>query len=244
MHCIGVPAPLGGPIRQSLTTAAPGLSRVTVRDAESKLHLEALGVTGRVVPDSVWALPTVWPLDVLRVVHRGLVASGRLPNTPYLAVHLSDWQATIDEDIADALATVHDRSLPVVLVPLGPCMGDEGTARQLATRTGTHALLGSNVVERTAAIALSHGYMGMGLHGGIVAAGYGRPTVWLRDNPKVRASARFLGGPRIGRTETLAYIAEDLVRGVHDVDVERTATLAADARREIGECLDELLHGC
>ena len=155
---------------------------VSVRDQRSA---DSIGSSRnvRVVPDTALAISDVFgPLSRSAVDLPKDVAA--LRDREYIAVHLNERYAT---GPASEMALILDQlsaqvGIPICLVAIGPCHGDDIYAQKVAAYMRSSPVLFDAPKEVRAiasVIANSRFYVGSSLHGFITATSYGVPAVMV-----------------------------------------------------------------
>jgi polysaccharide pyruvyl transferase WcaK-like protein len=183
-HAVGLPFDVEVTQAGRFRRALAGRPHVSVRDAASLGRLRAAGVAREiaVVPDPAILLPRLYPPEVLATRIHALRAEEAYPREDrVLLVQGSRAHVPHAADLAEAIAEVcgRIRAAPLV-VETGACHGDHEFAAALAGPLPESRRLGpAGLVDLTAAIAGSVGFIGVSLHGNIAALAYGRPNVLL-----------------------------------------------------------------
>jgi hypothetical protein len=166
-----------------------------------------------------------------------------LPRGRYVCVH----QSFLDDEALDSaragIVELRRDGIEVVIVSLAPCLDEDRTAGDLAAATGATAFVAHTVPDRVAALAGAAAYVGSSLHGGVVAAAYGVPVMWMRDAPKVRGAAAVLGDGRLIEPRDLASGVRRLLAGELAVDEAATSAARDRASADIDQLLDRLVGG-
>jgi polysaccharide pyruvyl transferase WcaK-like protein len=201
-HSVGLPHDPGETLRERLRTALAHRAYVSVRDERSLERLRTAGVDREVavVPDPVFVLPRLLPVDALTARIDRLRAAGALPSGDMLLVQGSRALLPHADAIAAQIEEVCSaRSLVAVLVETDPIGGDGEVADALADRLldAIRFPSAADADDLTAAIAWSSGFVGTSLHGSIVAAAYDRPGVMLdlAERSKLPDVGELLGAP-------------------------------------------------
>jgi polysaccharide pyruvyl transferase WcaK-like protein len=201
-HAVGLPFDVepreAGRFRRALA-ARP---HVSVRDTGSLARLRAAGIDREiaVVPDPAIFLPRLLPPDVLAERIEPLRKEGSYPaEGRVLAVQGSGAHLPYTTELAAAIGELCERlgAVPLI-VETGPCHGDAEFAEALARTLPASTRLGpGGLVDVTAAIAGSLGFVGVSLHGNIAAMAYGRPHLMLGMNgeSKLAGLAETVGEP-------------------------------------------------
>jgi polysaccharide pyruvyl transferase WcaK-like protein len=201
-HAVGLPHDPDETLSERLRASLAHRAYVSVRDERSLGRLRTAGVDREiaVVPDPVYLLPRLLPVDVLAARIDRLRTTGALPPGDTLLVQGSRSLVPDADAIAAGIEEIcRDRSLVPVLVETGPIHGDGELADALADRLA-HAVRFPPIADAddlTAAIAWSSGFLGNSLHGNIVAAAYDRPGLMLdlAGQSKLRGAGELLGAP-------------------------------------------------
>jgi polysaccharide pyruvyl transferase WcaK-like protein len=226
-HAVGVPFDIDPRQAPRFRRALETRPHVSVRDRASLERLRAAGVAREVavVPDPAVLLPRILPPESVRDRLRDLRREGVFPDADrVIAVQGSRGHLPHVDRIATAvrrLAAGLD-AVPLV-VETGPCHGDGEFALALAERVPEGRRLGpAGLVDLTAAIAGSVGFVGASLHGNITALAYGRPQVVLGMNgeSKLWGLADALGDPDV------------VVRAADEIPDAFEASAAAAPRRD------------
>jgi hypothetical protein len=186
-HSVGIPFELDENTAGLVRSALEKRAYVSVRDDISRDRLRRAGVTREiaVVPDPAFLVDRVVTDE--QIEHRLGYLSGieSYPSTERpLVVQGSRALLPHVEDIAralvDAIAEVGD--VPIVLLETGPCHGDEDFARTIAPYLSgqVYRMPASTIIEDiVAAIVHSRGFVGISLHGNVIAFARGLPSAVL-----------------------------------------------------------------
>ncbi len=182
-HSVGIPFDLEGELADSTRDVLANRAYVTVRDPISRERLERIGVTREivVVPDSAFLVDRIVTRDQLERRLRYLREIGSYPasDRPLLVQGSRVLLSHVD---AIAAALDEAAGVPLVLLETGGCHGDREFADALQAALGApvHRMPESPTVEDVvAAIAHSRGFVGISLHGNVVARAYGLPSAIL-----------------------------------------------------------------
>jgi polysaccharide pyruvyl transferase WcaK-like protein len=159
---------------------------LSVRDAESRDCLTEIApeLDIAIVPDSAWDLPGLWTAQELETVLAAALARvGGSPGEPLVSIHVN--ARYMKGRTVDQVAAVIDRLAGVVggrpvLLAIGPCHGDDETARDIAGRCTSSPLVvdrPEGLAEIAAIIRGSKFYIGSSMHGYLTAAAFGVPAV-------------------------------------------------------------------
>jgi polysaccharide pyruvyl transferase WcaK-like protein len=198
-HAVGLPLDVEAEQASRFRKSLVGRPHVSVRDAGSLNRLRAAGVHREipVVPDPAILLPRLYSPEVLAARIRVLREEDVYPRQDrVLAVQGSRAHVPHMAGLTVAIREVCERLGAVpLLVETGPCHGDGEFAAALAH--SARRLGPAGVVDVTAAIASSIGFIGVSLHGNIAALAYGRPNVMLGMNgeSKLAGLAEAVGEP-------------------------------------------------
>lgn len=181
----GIPAKPDARVASVLERMASAAAYVSVRDAFSAENLRAAGFTGpiAIVPDPGVQATLLWPREELAQRHGQMLAdAGMDRDQPTVAFSLND--RYVDAPPAEAARWIeraaHDVGGNPVLLATGPCHGDDRLVARVAAqmRTPTLALSSTKSLrDITAALAMADCFVGSSLHGVVVAAGFGNPSV-------------------------------------------------------------------
>ena len=203
-HAVGIPADIEPRQGARFRRALEARPHVSVRDRTSLARLRAAGVVREVavVPDPAVLLPRLLSPEMLGKRLRVLRHQGVFPPAErVLVVQGSRAHLPHVDPIAAAVERVASRvdAVPLV-VETGPCLGDGEFAGALAERLRDARRLGpAGIVDLTAAIAGSVGFVGVSMHGNIAALTYGVPQVVLGMNgeSKLWGLAEAIGDPDV-----------------------------------------------
>ena len=243
---VGVPHELDGPERPRGARALDRARFLWVRDRPSHDKLRRAGVTGtiHVEPDLVVLLGDVFARDVEARRGRALLAAHDV-DVARPIVCFQCQSASDDEDEIVARLRRHQdvAGAEIVLLPLGPCHGDDAFARRLAARAGGRfrdvGVL--PVLDMLAVIAASDVFVGTSLHGSVTAFSFGIPH--LLAPQEVDKSSGFLeivGAPREHRLASWREL-DDRLAWAAGQDRRRMAERAADAKARVRRAVDGLL---
>ncbi|HJV04773.1 MAG TPA: polysaccharide pyruvyl transferase family protein, partial [Actinomycetota bacterium] len=198
-HAIAVPSDIDEREAPRVRRALEARLHVSVRDRASLRRLRAAGVVREVavVPDPTVLLPRVLPRDLLADRARALRDAGTLPPDRFLIVQ----GGRGDLDHVDAIGTaVRDLAGRKEAVPLvvETGHGDGEFAAALRERVPAAGRLGpAGIVDLTAAIAASVGFVGSSRQAAVVALSYGRPPAVLALGAEPGDVPEALGDPDI-----------------------------------------------
>lgn len=221
----GVTGQPGSPTFEAALNAVQLAQYVSVRDAAS--HKLFNGSSGRsasveLCPDVVSTLPHVCAAEVEAAFVRALPTAPWLKG-PYLVVQMTDEYVRMNgvEVTGHAIArTAEALGLSVVVQPAGVAVAHDSVAMlddvarvvEHASRHGVPVFRqrSRNVWTQAAVIAHAACFVGTSLHGRIVAAGYARPRVALK-NVKV---AQYASTWDDGTCQPYDVVIEDLLPAV------------------------------
>lgn len=178
----GVPYSLRGPSawfgKMMFEQAAYGV----VRDEESARRLKDMGIFGvGVVPDTALLVREVFAQE--GGAHQTFTRRA-LPER-YAAVHLNERYLSGEGlCVAERLDSISRKiGMPLVLIPIGPCHGDDRLAASVAGRMQTQPMVLEpiQVAQIAATIAGAECYIGSSLHGFITAASFERPCLLVAE---------------------------------------------------------------
>lgn len=202
----GLPYPFSSHVAE--TVLRPCLEAADVaalRDAASVRLAAASGVAVERVPDTAADLARMWPRASLDEPFRAVAERAGWTGGRYAAIHLRRRADEDVETVAGALdAFCAAEGVRPVLIAIGDDLGDDETARRLASRMrGAPPIVdgAASLREVAAVIANAEVYLGGSLHGYVTAAAYDVPGVIVTGQPH-RKFGGFLDW--IGRPEDLA----------------------------------------
>jgi hypothetical protein len=177
---------------------------VSVRDRASAERLRAAGVGREIalVPDPAVLLPRLFPPTMLASRLNSLRSAGSYPSEDrVLVVQGSRGHLRYLDELASAVVRLcGDLGAVPLVLETGPCHGDGDFASALAGEVpGAWRFGPAGLVDVTAAIAGSTGFIGVSMHGNIAALAYGRPHVILGMNgeTKLAGLAEAIGDPEV-----------------------------------------------
>jgi|GEM_PF-472100 len=159
-----------------LLRAALSMSEyVAVRDEPTAAEMRRIGYTGQcsIIPDTVFGLPEVLPLEEARTRAAPLLAQAGITG-PYIVVQAKSELATI----AQALAAHPDtRDLQILVVVIGPILGEHPSLITDAVPTAKCLSFWPSPLDIAALIATSAGTVAISLHLTITSLCYGLPIL-------------------------------------------------------------------
>jgi polysaccharide pyruvyl transferase WcaK-like protein len=180
----GVPFPLSPSFEIFLENSFRRLRFAAVRDRFSAERLSGLvpaDIRLEVLPDIVGAIAHFYSRAQLLALETPLVAPD-LRRTGYICFQTQPaWCADVDSTGQVLRQLEHKTGLPVVLIEIGKCLGDDRFLSQLAERFSfalarpPDATGPGTLMQKVAVIAASRGFVGSSLHGVILAHAYGVP---------------------------------------------------------------------
>jgi len=181
----GVPFSLSPPFNAFLSNSFRRLRFAAVRDRFSAARLAEIvppDVRLAVLPDMVSAISHFYPRMDLLASENSLVTPA-LQESGYICFQAPLAACTDVNGTGEALRQLEHRTgLPVVLVEIGKCMGDDRLVTQLTKRFSfavarppDAAGADDTLLQKVAVIAGSRGFIGTSLHGVILAHAYGVP---------------------------------------------------------------------
>lgn len=181
----GVPFPLSPRFEIFLENSFRRLRSAAVRDRFSAERLSGLvppDIRLEVLPDIVGAIAHFYSRVQLLALDNSLVAPD-LRRTGYICFQQSAWCADVNSTGQALRQLEHKTGLPVVLIEIGKCLGDDRFLGQLAERfsfalaRAPDATGPGTLMQKVAVIAASRGFVGTSLHGAMLAHAYGAPHV-------------------------------------------------------------------
>jgi hypothetical protein len=216
---------------------------VGVRDASTRGHLQAAGISARFMPDPAVMVAELFGDDIRRRSGEGEIARIRhaFPNG-YLAVQFS---ADFGDDgtlplLADRLAEVANTTkLGIVFFRAGsaPWHDDIDCFKQVAAcmPSGVADVFTSlDVWDICAMIAASRGYLGSSLHGRIVAMAFALPRMNLVRFPGRSKQAAFAATWDAGSARHTVEV-DGIVQGMQEALTADTHLLQRQAR-QLADC--------
>lgn len=183
----GAPYPLPRERMDLILAALAAADYVSVRDTGSAGHLPG---EVPVVPDTIAGIASIWPLSALEGEMAAFRDAYRVDAGQRLwTLHIRDrslHQTTAPEVAAAIDGTAERHGLLPVFCALGQAHQDEETARRIAGHLeGPHRILDEpkSLREVTAVLAHSAVHSGSSLHGYMVAAAYGVPSLLVARPP-------------------------------------------------------------
>ncbi len=180
----GVPFPLSPGFRIFLENSFRRLSFAAVRDRFSAERLSGLvpaDIRVEVLPDIVGAIAHFYSRVQLLAPENFPVAPD-LRRTGYICFQAQpDLCADVNTTGRALRQLEHKTGLPVVLLEIGKCLGDDRFLNELAERFSfalarpPDATGPGTLMQKVAVIAASRGFVGTSLHGVILAHAYGVP---------------------------------------------------------------------
>jgi hypothetical protein len=203
-HSVGLPFDIEARQAARFRWALERRPHVSVRDRASLERLRAAGIRREIalVPDPAVLLPRLFPREMLARRLRALRSDGSYPSEDrVLAVQGSRAHLPYLRELASVVVEVCGgiRAVPLLL-ETGPCHGDGEFAAALGREVpGARRFGPAGLVDVTAAIAGSAGFIGVSMHGNIGALAYGRPHVILGMNgeTKLAGLADAIGDPDV-----------------------------------------------
>ncbi len=247
----GVPHPMSSRQLPLVHTALRATSYAAVRDRGSVELLNAPENAVTIVPDTIAEIARLWPRATLAERYRQLLARKNIEaDARLLAIHVRNRLMSglepqqLGRELGD-FARAH--GLVPMLVAVGRSHDDPAVARRLAPHVGTPLLMlddPADLIEITAALAHSAGYIGASLHGYIVSAAFGVPGVLL-GRPAYRKFAGFL--EHTGRGQDLARSWDEALRigakRVHEPGSERIPASVFAALDAHWRAIDQAFSG-
>lgn len=187
----GAPSRFLFPDRTALKKVLQGASYLSVRDARSASKLPPIGTAVvNVVPDSALQISEVIPFDGQNSLDAIAEENAiQLVHGEYVAVHVNSRYGYKElPALASELNRIADSvGLPLCLIAIGPCHGDDELLRALAGHLPNGSIIfdqPKSVTSIAHAIAGSRFYVGSSLHGFITATSFGVPAYLVVDQAK------------------------------------------------------------
>ena len=185
LYCsCGAPFPFPPEKASTIRAAFESAAFVYVRDFQSKHKLQAAGVSRQieVAPDLIVTLGDFFNRDVERRKGLALLAGYGVDTTKDVLCFQSSPQSSIAarELLQQLIALKKKTGAEIVLLPIGPCHGDDVFLRQLAEKSSgalTYIAVNS-IYEIISVIAASRLFIGTSMHGNITAFSFGIPHLF------------------------------------------------------------------
>lgn len=223
-----------GPINRSISkwivrSTFKKVAGITVRDEDSKLLLETIGIKKEisVVPDPVLGL------DITSFKSDWLTTQA-LTN-PFLTVSVRDWPSEIP--FKEQVATSLDKLAQQYTIVFLPMHGNDDaiTSGQVADLMREKALIapsGSSIEEKITIIGQSKLLIGMRLHALIFSSITSTPFVALSYDPKVDSFASIFDQPVVGHVTKNDWDSDSLVETVNE-SLTHEAERSTELKRQV-----------
>lgn len=210
-----------GPINKGISkfivkNSMKKVDQITVRDEESKVLLQRLGIKKPIhlVPDPVLGLDgstfqSTW------------LEENALNADSYVTVSVRDWPTAVDfkKKIADSLDQLAASGEQIVFIPMHG-EHDAKTSRELAGMMKEKSLIAPadlSIEEKIAVIGHSKLLIGMRLHSLIFSSIFYTPFIALSYDPKIDAFANIMAQPVIGHVEKENWDADMLSKKAQEI---------------------------
>ncbi|MCT8160148.1 polysaccharide pyruvyl transferase family protein [Pseudoruegeria sp. SHC-113] len=195
----GMPHPLPGRWHALARAVAGSSAYLALRDTGSAdLLAKASGHRALTVPDTIAALPGLWPRASLAPLAKAFrQREGIAAQEAVVCIHVRDrsLSGTSAHDVAEGLdAAARAMGARLVLCALGRAHEDERTAAAIADHMTTRPIVYDqppSLQEMAAVLAHARAYLGASLHGFVVAHAYGVPSM-LVARPAYRKFSGYL----------------------------------------------------
>lgn len=163
---------------------------ISVRDTNSQKKLSEIDVESVIIPDLVITISKYYSIELLKEnfekIQIILTNSFKLEERKYLIFQAND-SVIKDHEIETISQLLNDISddlmMPIVLLSIGECLGDNPLYLKLKPLLKNSILINKDqvsnlsLIDKVAILANSFGFIGSSLHGNIISYSYGIPHI-------------------------------------------------------------------
>ncbi|MFM9280003.1 polysaccharide pyruvyl transferase family protein [Paenibacillus jiagnxiensis] len=215
---LGVPFQLEGGFSEYVKNSFKRFKRVSVRDQRASVFLTNEGITNEIIPDLVLSISRCFPKSSLESIFNDLVTANgvTIQAGQYIVFQANNSVINNQEinEIANSLNLISQNfNLPLVLISIGECLGDNELYHKLKPLLNNcylfnkEAIPSLTMMEKVSLLANAKGFIGSSLHGNIISYSYSIPHVTFSGEYSTKLTGFF---ELINKTDYCLKKPEDL----------------------------------
>lgn len=185
---LGVPFELDDAFTSFVRNSFTRFNAISVRDLKSQAFLTTKGIESQIVPDMVLSISKYFPKKTLEEKTKNVFKRNNivLEKDGYVIFQANDTVLNNSEirEISEFLNGITRRmKMPVILLSIGECLGDNELYNKLALLLNDCYVINKeldstiSLIDKVALLAQANGFIGSSLHGNIISYSYGIPHV-------------------------------------------------------------------
>ncbi len=253
-NAVGVPNDFNIKDSKVLQYIVSKVDYLCVRDIESKNALEKIGINNIImVPDSVFSIKKVYPVDLLNKTYSSLVKEKIVPNIDDYIIFQHNTRNISDTNCFNKLVSLLkkvSKSHPVFLMPIGYIHDDDVVLKSLYDKYSDNVYLLDkrklSPLEMLSIIYKSYGYIGTSMHGAITSTAYGKKIMIINymNSKKLHGVANLINKREldVNNVEVFDYIYDNYFEKQEIVDLEEIINKIDDHFNEIKNLINSTKH--
>lgn len=185
---LGVPFELEEDFASFVKNSFTRFNAISVRDLRSQAFLSSKGIDSEIIPDMVLSISKYFPKKLLEENMKEVFKRNNieLERNQYIIFQANDSVLNESEiiGISGLLNAISQRlKIPIILLSIGECLGDNGLYNQLTSLLSDCFVINKerdpelSLRDKVALLAQAQGFIGSSLHGNIISYSYGIPHV-------------------------------------------------------------------
>ncbi|MFB5763863.1 polysaccharide pyruvyl transferase family protein [Paenibacillus medicaginis] len=222
---LGVPFQLEGGFSEYVKNSFKRFKRVSVRDQRASVFLTNEGITNEIIPDLVLSISRCFPKSSLESSFNDLVnANGFTIQAGQYIVFQANNSVINNQEIYEISNSLNRISqifdLPIVLISIGECLGDNELCHELKPLLNNCFFFNKEdipsltLMDKVALLANAKGFIGSSLHGNIISYSYSIPHVTFSGEYSTKLTGFF---ELINKADYCLKKPEDLSRKVETI---------------------------